>query len=497
MASKKSASPRSVGLANPADPVRLLYEQSMRNVLLAREHKAANGKSAWSELNRAAFGDGKGVAQRKLAIQDASALASELYAFLKEVEPRLKQLGVSRGELCRRAAFTRTAKKLPEDAKELHRLTLPPNTDARKRGIRVGPEKYVALIRHVTKALGDSVELVADRLLRGTSLHRFSKSPDEWSDIEKVQSRLQVIVDNLDRDFDLSKTYRRTAELKSRWITEGGHLGWPLYDLDFGLISSPSVEEVEEIEAYRAECTAAADLDQAYYRRNQSVGHRIKWGGWWLFGFESNALQSDEFFFVPHAPLGHVLMWDLPDRRADRARYDRAVRKQVSDKRQLLDIQNTPGELIDPSDDWDETQARPTGQTWSAGIDDVHLQYHFWLLAYPHPVSNALVPTLYQPGEEGGAYMLPLDMDAMDMLSNAVWVSPTEHCNVIEWLKATLTNIGEDGLDPIERNMRRTALWLGDNPILKRQREHENRSRRLDDMFRAESRPVARCQSTK
>jgi len=467
----------------------------MRNLRLSHRHKIANGKSAWSELNRAAHGDGKSAGPRKLAIEDASVLASELYVFLKEVEPRLKQLGVSRGELCRRAGFTRTAeKKLPEDAKELHRLTLPPDVDARQRGIRVGAEKYEAVIRQLTKALGDNVELVADRLLRGTSLHRFSKSPGEWSDLEKVQSRLQVIVDNLDQDFDLLKTYRRTAQLKSKWITDGGLLGWPLYDLDPCQVSDPTVEEIQ---SYRADCTAAADLDQAYYRRNQSVGHRIPWGGWWLFGFESNAIQGDEFFFVPHAPLGHVLMWDLPDRRADRASYDLAVSKQVSDKRQLLDIKNTPGELIDPSDDWDATRARPTGQTSAAANDGVQLQYHFWLLAYPHPVSNALVPTLFQAGEEGGAYMLPLDMDAMDMLSNAVWVSSTQHCNVIEWLKTTLTDIGEDGLDPIERNMRRTAPWLLDNPILRRQRESEDRSRRLDDVFRADSRSVARLKPTK
>lgn len=481
MENKKSAWIASGPVEDQPDPTRL-YEQSMRNVLLARQHKIASGKSAWSELNRAAFGDGKGVDPRKLTRHDASVLASNLFAFLNECKPRLKQLGVSKGEVCRRAGLTPSkTRKLPEDAKPLSRLTLRPDpTDARKRDIYVGPEKYVALIDVVTKALGDNVELVADRLLRGTSLHRFSKSPVEWSDLEKVQARLQAIVDDLDRDFDLSTTYRRTAGLKSRWITEGGHMGWPLYDLslytDFNGSSS-----TEEIECYRAECAAAADLNQAYYHRNEYVGRRIQWGGWWLFGFESNALLSDKFFFIPHAPLGHVLMWDLPDRRSDRARYDVAVKKQVAYKHQL----------VDPKDDWDEAQGRPIGQTES-GIHDRHLQEHFWLLAYPHPASNALVPTLYVPGEEGGAYMLPLDTDALDMLSNAVWVSRTRECNVIDWLKATLIDIGADGLDPIERNLRRTAPWLLHNPILRRQSELEESSRRLDQVFRAEGRPVAR-----
>jgi hypothetical protein len=493
MESKKSASTVSAPVAKQVDPVQI-YERAMRNVRLAHRHKVANGKSAWGELVRAASGDGKDRDPRKLAIDDASALASKLYVFLKEVEPRLKQLGISRGELCRRARFTRSAgEKLPEDAKELYRLTLPPNTDARKREIRVGAEKYVALIDVVTRALGDNVELVADRLLRGTSLHRFSKSPDEWSDLEKVQSRLQRMVDDLDREFDLTKAYRRTAELKCRWITEGGHLGWPLYDVDHGffgeleLSSNPSAEQIEE---YLAEHAAAADLNQAYYRRNQYAGHRTQWGKWWLFGFQSHARSDDEFFFVPHAPLGHVLMWDLPDRREDRASYDVAV------KRQVFDIRNTPGMLVYPNDDWDETRARPAGQT-APGTDDGEPQYICWLLAYPHPVSNALVPTLYQPLDMGGSYMLPLDMDALEILSNAVWVSQTDQCSVIEWLKAALINLGEDGFDPIERNLRRTAPWLLENPILKQQRENEDRSRRLDDVFRAESRPMARRSSAK
>jgi hypothetical protein len=72
----------------------------------------------------------------------------------------------------------------------------------------------------------------------------------------------------------------------------------------------------DEIEAYRVERIAASDLSQAFYRRNEHFGRRY-WPGWWLFGFETGALQDDEFFHVPHAPLGHVLRWDLPDRRKD------------------------------------------------------------------------------------------------------------------------------------------------------------------------------------
>lgn len=56
---------------------------------------------------------------------------------------------------------------------------------------------------------------LAGQLLRGTRLHPLNKI-DEWTDLEKVQSALQRIVDELDQEFDLFNLYRRTAELKCR-----------------------------------------------------------------------------------------------------------------------------------------------------------------------------------------------------------------------------------------------------------------------------------------
>ncbi len=207
-----------------------VYEQAIRKLRLAHRWRAADGRSAIGELNRAAYGDKKGIGRRKLSIEDASVLAGKVYGFLQEVAPRLKELRISRGELCRRAGFCRpdAADTLPEDAKELHRLTLPPGTDPRRRGIRVGPEKYLKLIEVLAAVLSENVEQLADRLLSDTSLH--PRAVGEWSDMEKVQSQLQRIVNEVDLDFDLLKSFRRTAELKSKWIGEGSQVGWPLWD---------------------------------------------------------------------------------------------------------------------------------------------------------------------------------------------------------------------------------------------------------------------------
>ena len=489
MANKKSALKASTPGTQQKDASRM-YEEAIRKVRLAHRWRAADGRSAFGALNRAAFGDTKGRDPRKLSIEDASVLATKLYVYLQEVAPRLKELGVSRGELCRRAGLCGRAIKqptdsLPEDAKELYRLTLPPGSDAHKRGIRVGAVKYLNLIEVLTAVLGDNVEPVADRLLRGTSLHPMSKTAGEWSDMDLVQAHLQRIVNDLDRDFELMKSFRRTAELKSQWIGEGSQESWPLWDFSDLYVDGGT----EDIDAYRAGRIAAADPRQAFYRRHERFGRRLD-SGWWFYGFETGALQDDEFFYVPHAPLGHVLMWDLPDRREDRVAYEMAVKKQVQSFRRH------PENLVLPNDDWDPSKACPIGQT-GGRTDNWQLQECFWLLAYPHPDGKRLVPTLYRAGEDGGAYMVPLDMEVLDTLSDAVWVSANEHCSVVDRLAALLTEIGEDGLNPIERNMRRTAAWLLDNPILKLQGDREARSRRLDEAFRAESRPVTSRQSTK
>lgn len=494
MASKKTGLKASAR-ENQQAYARHVYEQAIRKVRLAHRWRAADGRSAFGALNRVAYVDKKGRDPRKLSIEDASVLASKLYGFLQEVAPRLKELGVSRGELCRRAGLCGRAIKqptdtLPEDAKELYRLTLPPGVDARKRGIRVSAVKYLNLIEVLAAVLSDNVERVADRLLRNTSLHPMSKTAGEWSDMDLVQAHLQRIVNDLDRDFELLKTYRRTAELKCKWIDEGGQLGWPLWHIGDDHFSRFSDSlSAEDIEAHRVERIAAADVSQAFYRRHAHFGRKLD-SGWWLYGFETGALQDDEFFCVPHAPLGHVLMWNLPDRRKDRVAYELAVKQQVQDMRR------NPANLALPDDDWDQGKACPTGQT-GGRTRNWQSQEFFWLLAYPHPDGKRLVPTLYRAGEEGGAYMVPLDMEVLDTLSDAVCVSPNEHCSVIDRLAALLLDVGDDDLNPIDRNFRRTARWLLDNPILKLQREREDRSRRLEEVFRADSRPAAQRSATK
>lgn len=336
-------------------------------------------------------------------------------------------------------------------------------------------EKYVFFISALSAALGVSVNEIAEPILRGTRFHQSSNTEHEFSDLEKIQVALQNIVDELDREFGWFETYRRTARLKCQGVKAGEKVCWPLDD------PFPSTElypSEEARETYRKAFEMAADPNQAFMRRNRYYGTRRDDMDWYLYGFETGALQDDEFFFVPHSPLGHLLLWDLPDRKKNPAAHYQAVDGQVSV------IQAADGATHStPIDEWDLAKRMPYGQTSGRGVNQA-LQHHFWLLAYPHPDGSRLVPTLYEPGEEGGAYLLPLDLVGLAMLADAVWVSPTSRCSALERLKQLFRDQDENGQSAIERDLRRTSGWLAENPILKREADRQETSRRLDALFR-------------
>ena len=170
-------------------------------------------------------------------------------------------------------------------------------------------------------------------------------------------------------------------------------------------------------------------------------------------------VQGDEFFFVPHAAIGHLLLWDLPDARTDIVAY------RLARDRQLADVRAGRLRTPLPADNWDTGRQCPVGQT-AAG--DGQLQYHFWLLAYPDPAGQGVVPCLYQPGEEGGAFLMPLNVRSLTWLSEAVSVEADKHAPFLDRLQALLSDVGEDGMCTFERQLRRTAKWLEFNPVLAR-----------------------------
>lgn len=428
----------------------------------ARHARSRDARDAWGTFLSISRSGKKG---RKLTLEERSEVAQRLYRYYHENKARLDERGVTISQLCQSAFDV-------DDSKEWYRLTLPEGVDPLARGIRANGWKYVQMIEAFSQALGDSRQQIADQLLRDTSLDPYCRSTKELNEMERLQASLSRIVCRIDSEFELFSTYQQTEKIRQMEIQSGGTLCWPFYDLDM-----PSSLTTEES---RAILEMATDPDQAYYQLNDDHGrilgaHR----GWWTNWHGCGHLQGDEFFYVPHAPLGHALIWDLPYRRNDSIAYQLAIHQQLAATR------SNPENLKLPSDEWDDITKRPVGQTMSRNDMNAAVQYHFWLLAYPHPDGSGVVPTLYQAGEEGGAYVAPIDMNVIEMLRDAVWISTVSHESMLDRLTNLLTDGGDnpEGCS-IERALKRTATWLRHNPILKRHQAQNERSRALDSHLR-------------
>lgn len=188
--------------------------------------------------------------------------------------------------------------------------------------------------------------------------------------------------------------------------------------------------------------------------------------------FGQGQLQDDEFFYVPHAAIGHLVLWDLPDPRKDMAAY------RVARDRALMHMRASGDCGIQPVDDWDADRQRPVGQT-SSGPEDTPLQHYFWLLAYPDPHGQGVVPCLYQPCEDSGAFLMPLDTRSLAWLSQALWLDADKHLPFLDRLEELLTDFDQAGMCSFERQLRRTAKWLEFNPVLTKHAAVQARRERL------------------
>ena len=417
--------------------------------------RLADGRSAWGELQRAAHGT-SAICGKKLLAADADRMARHLHLLIERVEPALRARGVSMTDLAKRAFGPEST-----DSKNLYRLRLPPGEDPARRGIRRNARQFRCLIEALAELSGQNVELLADVVMLGTTLHPATGTTAHFDEMDYVDAALQTLANTVDREFDLFGAFNRTAAAKRACLQAGGSICWPHYDLE-----APRSES--DLEAYRAERIQASDPRQAFWRD-------IAWFGaptpvhWQPYGFENGLVQDCSFFYVPHYPLGHLALWNLPDPREDRARYELALARELA----LAQDRKHGWAGIEPSDDFDVDARRPAGQVVERRpgqrrlgradlARDGALQAHFWLVLYPDPNGRRIVPALYAAGEEGGAYLMPLNAETLASLGAAVWIAPAESMPLGRRLRQLLS----DPADAIGSAWRRSAPWLAHNPLL-------------------------------
>lgn len=104
-------------------------------------------------------------------------------------------------------------------------------------------------------------------------------------------------------------------------------------------------------------------------------------------------------------------------------------------------------------------------------------QSYAWLIAYPSPLDNGtIVPALYRPGEETGAWLMPLDRATWAAIEDGIRLDRENDSTLIERLEVLLGADQTDGMCSLERDLRLTESWLALNPVLAweaRQRERQ------------------------
>lgn len=410
--------------------------------------------------------------REKMTHEEAAVLARRMYEYIERILP---ELGITKGSLCAEA-FSGHG-----DSKELSRLTLASGAVPKEHSpLRVNPQKYLLLIQALAKLLKRSESLVADEILRGTKYHPLSWTGEKWSTLEKVQLALQNIVNKLDQEFDWSGIYRKTAELKCQAVLDGSTECWPLWSTlhDFKNVS-PDHMTPENWHKYQLELKISSDITQAYFKKNASYGGP-SWADWMQNGCDTDQIWNDDFFYVPHAPIGFTIAWELPDKKSAPEEYRIAVEKE------LIKSRATPEWLTPPTDHWNENELKPEDVVIKDQRDNnyaPYFYYHAWIIAYPHPNDGRLFPTLFCNLDDGNVYILPLVVEVLAMLENAVWYTATENLSVLEHLKNLLVDIGDDNMNPIERALRRTGPWLAHNPILKLHTAKLETDRKLDALL--------------
>lgn len=424
---------------------KIAFSQKATNDLLEKlkeESKSweSDGKDAWTALRK--------LGNNKLPDGDEIIIARRLFKELQMLRSHLKKYGgVGIGAFALEAGLGSEG----EYSKELYRMTLGPDKDPAKVRLRKSASKYRQLIAAIGKHTKESTSTLANRILVGTSLH--PAEAKDWEEVEQVQVALQAIVDSVDREFGLYNTFLETAELKVAHAKAGGELRWPHYDRQHLTLG-------DDVTAYQQELKSATDIRCAYWEEPSNL-KRSEYH-WFPLANGSGCLQDNEFFYVPHAYLGFIEMADLPDGDEDPAGLTR-----VLEELKLDAASNSEKYTEMPSDDFDKESLKPIGQTDISGDwGDYWGQYRSWLVIYPTPDNQRLMPTLYIPYEERGAYLLPLDASSLNILRKAYSITPNEIVSAFDLIKSLIGHI-PDTRPIILESFRRTAPWLRYNPFFK------------------------------
>lgn len=408
----------------------------------------------WQREDRGVLSTLRKLGGHALPGDDALILARNIHEKFAALKAALKRQNRTLGQFCKDAGLTNN----DDYSRELHRLMLAPGADADKIRPRKSARKYLLLIEAMAKAMGESVSVFAERMLRGTTLHSVDGS--DRSEVEMIQATLQRLVDDVDSEFRLYQTYMATAKAKARHAANGGDCRWPQYEGSYRRNFYGDADDDPE-NAVR-ELAVTLDIRRAYWET--PITKRFQTFDSFNCGpTPSGCLQDDSFFFVPHCHLGVGTGFCeyIPGNATPQEIEASKTYVRNGTTRCLAHYGRAP------KDDWDEVNECPVGQTSS--MPHSAARDHVWLIIYPSPDHSGVMPMIYMAVEECGPVLIPLDAVTLSAMRRIYWVEDDQ--TVITWLDHIKRLLLNDAGSAILGNLRRTAPWLAHNPLLKAERQ--------------------------
>jgi hypothetical protein len=401
-----------------------------------------------------------------LSADEAVQLARNMDVILSK---RKAQIGRRLGVLCEKA-FSATS------SRELYRLRLAEGEDPGKKQLRRSFGPYRVLAQAVAAMTGEPQTKVLRELVGRTRFDELQAKLAEWDRVDAVAGLLRDLVDRLNEEFGWSALYRRTAEVR---VASGGKLTWPLQPNEY---YEPSPQEIaaKETESFERKLQASVDPARMYY----ADGSERAASGISKQYIDNDQLQDERFFFVPHARVGYLAAWDLPKRSEEPLLYHLLRAESIAWERK------EPDGMKEPEIGWDAERQEPTGHVDGGAriYCGSTTQSYAWLIAYPSPLDHGtIVPALYVPGEETGAWLMPLDRSTLAAVEDGIWLDRENDSTLIERLEVLLGADQTDGMCPLERDLRLTGPWLALNPVLAWEARHRERHRNM--LNRARSSP--------
>lgn len=403
----------------------------------------AEGQDAWSALAK--------LRNNKLPVGDEVILARNIHQEYPRLKEKLRERGTSVGAFCERSQLSVPG----ASSKELGRLMLAPDVEPKPGHLRRHARKYRLLLAEMANVLGEDRAQLANRVMRGTSLH-----PGQTvirSRLDQLQAILDEIVLRVDREFGLFAMFKKTAELKAEHVKRRGQCRWPQGNADW----------------LQENAGLAQDPKRAYWistPTKRSINYSAS-------GWESGCWIEDDFFHIPHVYLGYAegLFFDNNYLHVDvfvdeQSRYAEVTPEKLAEA--LESLKKDCLKYQEPiADEWDEGLECPRGQVSrqpSSVSKYSSERWHAWLIIYPSPPDGTrLIPMLLVPAEEGGPFLVPLDGSVLDTLKGNYWVDPDGTVEPFLDRFERMLGYRDGSEDLVLKGLRRTAPWLAKNPFMK------------------------------